>query len=87
MAMEAKDVKAWLNTIPDDHLVAVDDGGLTLIDCANREVYCEVGGEREDEEPVADPRRPGYCVQPGATDCDTCSLSHYGRDCQNNPIK
>jgi hypothetical protein len=31
--------------------------------------------------------RPGYCVQPGATDCDTCSLSNYGRDCQNNPVK
>jgi len=86
MAMDAKDLKAWLNTIPDDHLIAV--GGLTLIDCANREVYCEVGGEREDEdEAPADPRRPGYCVQPTVSDCEVCSLTNYGRDCQNNPLK
>ena len=28
---------------------------------------------------------PEYCTQ-NAGDCDTCSLSSYGRDCANNPI-
>lgn len=27
-----------------------------------------------------------YCVQNDG-DCSTCSLSSYGRDCMNNPIK
>jgi hypothetical protein len=30
-----------------------------------------------------------YCTQKGdgAADCQSCSLSSYGRDCQNNPVK
>lgn len=26
-----------------------------------------------------------YCTQPNHDGCDSCSLSNYGRDCQNNP--
>ena len=30
-----------------------------------------------------------YCTQPRlmGEGCETCSLSNYGRDCQNNPIQ
>lgn len=27
---------------------------------------------------------PDYCTQSG--DCSACSLSNYGKDCQNNPV-
>lgn len=29
-----------------------------------------------------------YCIRTGENnqDCETCSLSSYGRDCRNNPV-
>jgi len=30
--------------------------------------------------------KSSYCTQ-NACDCNSCSLSNYGRDCQNNPIE
>ena len=29
--------------------------------------------------------KPDYCTQDALT-CETCSLTNYRRDCQNNPI-
>lgn len=29
--------------------------------------------------------KPDYCTQDAMT-CETCSLTNYRRDCQNNPI-
>lgn len=31
-------------------------------------------------------RRPDYCTQPSVT-CDECSLTNYGKDCRNNPVR
>jgi len=31
--------------------------------------------------------KPLYCTCPGVADCAECSLSSYGRDCQNEPIE
>jgi len=33
--------------------------------------------------------RPEYCTQPrqAGKGCETCSLTNYGRDCQNNPVE
>jgi hypothetical protein len=43
MAMKAKEIKDWLATVDDEKMVAVDDGGLTLVVKGERS-YCEVGG-------------------------------------------
>jgi len=52
--MTTKEVKAWLETLAPDSNVAVDEGGLTLIELDDREhrtgMYLEVGGS-----PVNDP--------------------------------
>ena len=56
------ELKAWLNTLPDDSSVAIDDGGLTLveIDSSTEETgnYIEIGGtpveDDEDLEPEND---------------------------------
>jgi hypothetical protein len=52
MAMFVEDIKAWLNTLDDDTLVGIDDGGLCLQETTNTENYLEVGGipEEDDEE-------------------------------------
>lgn len=48
MAMSASDVRSWLSTLDRDALVAVDDGGLTLValtpDGRESGPYVEVGG-------------------------------------------
>lgn len=46
MAMEKSELQEWLNTLPDDAVIAVDDGGLTLVQVGTGgKTYCEVGGE------------------------------------------
>lgn len=51
MAMRVSDVQAWLDTLPDDEDVYIDEGGLSLCVCDQPDVYCEVGGyEGEDDE-------------------------------------
>jgi len=55
MAMSVRELKRWINTLDEDNAVAVDDGGLTLVELdENGETgaYHEVGGiplEDEDE--------------------------------------
>lgn len=43
MAMTAKKVKEWLATIDDEKMVAIDEGGLTLVVKGERS-YLEIGG-------------------------------------------
>ena len=43
----AKELKTWLNTLPKDAQVYVDDGGLTL-SVLDSEAYLEIGGQREE---------------------------------------
>lgn len=50
MAMTVKEIREWLNSLAADELVAVDDGGLTLVVVGDERVYCEVGGIPEEEE-------------------------------------
>lgn len=46
MAIAKLDIVDWLNTLPDDATVAIDEGGLQLIQLGtDEEVYLEVGGE------------------------------------------
>jgi hypothetical protein len=49
----------WLNTLPEEACVGVDDGGLCLrVDC-DPEAYLEIGGmPEEDEEDGDDVARP-----------------------------
>lgn len=51
--MSVTEVKRWLATMPDDGFVAIDDGGLALVevdaDGETLDAYLEVGG-------AADPR-------------------------------
>lgn len=68
MGMVAKDVKEWLNTVPDDHLIAIDDGGMLLVDVDEKEddVYLEIGGIPDEEE---EPEMHCPC---GNLDCTVC---------------
>lgn len=50
--MKAAEVKSWLESIPGDADVAVDEGGLMLVLVSDPSIYIEVGGEPEDEEEV-----------------------------------
>lgn len=43
MAMQAKEIKEWLNGIDDERMIAIDDGGLSLV-VKGEFSYCEVGG-------------------------------------------
>lgn len=43
--MAKEDIAAWLETLPPDTGVGVDDGGLTLV--AANGAYLEVGGVEE----------------------------------------
>ena len=43
MAMVAKEVKEWIATIGDGDMMAIDDGGLTIVVKGQRS-YCEIGG-------------------------------------------
>lgn len=48
--MNVVEVRCWLAAIPEDHHVAVDDGGLTLVEVEDNKNYIEIGGVPEDEE-------------------------------------
>lgn len=49
--MKAKELKDWLKTMADDTLVAIDDGGLAIVNCENPEGdYIEVGGIPEEDD-------------------------------------
>lgn len=50
MAMTVREIKEWLNTLQDDDLVGVDEGGLCLELVGDPESYCEIGGIPEEEE-------------------------------------
>ena len=50
MAETVREIKKWLNTLDDDDLVGVDDGGLCLRVVGEIHVYHEIGGMPEREE-------------------------------------
>lgn len=43
-----KELKEWLNTLPDEESVGIDDGGLILI-AELGDAYLEVGGMPDDD--------------------------------------
>lgn len=43
----AKELKRWINTLPKDAQVYVDDGGLTLLVDVDSEAYLEIGGQED----------------------------------------
>lgn len=45
MAIAIEDLKTWLDTLPEDGAVAIDEGGLTMICRERRDAYIEVGGD------------------------------------------
>ena len=48
MAMNASELIEWLQSLSPDAAVAIDDGGLTLVE-VDGDAWCEVGGVPEDE--------------------------------------
>ena len=50
MAISVSEIKEWLNTLPADALVGVDDGGLCLRVVGDHIPYCEIGGLPDEEE-------------------------------------
>lgn len=51
--MTKTEVKDWLDSLPDDSDIAIDDGGLALVEVRDGKetgAYCEVGGTPEDTE-------------------------------------
>jgi hypothetical protein len=54
-----KELKRWLNTLPEGDAVGIDEGGLQLVSLLQPDVYNEVGGyvskeEAEDEDAAFD---------------------------------
>lgn len=50
MSMPAREVLEWLENLPEDAKVGVDDGGLCLRVVGDEDNYCEIGGLPEDDE-------------------------------------
>jgi hypothetical protein len=50
MSISVKDLKQWLDSIPNSTQIGVDDGGLTLQVVGNPDVYLEVGGISDEKE-------------------------------------
>jgi hypothetical protein len=50
MAMPAREIMEWLETLPEDAEVGVDEGGLCLQVVGNEETSLEIGGLPEDED-------------------------------------
>jgi len=51
MSMSANEVIRWIISLPIDCEIAIDEGGLSLVQVGtNEEIYIEVGGEPEDDE-------------------------------------
>ena len=49
--MQVRDVKRWLDSLHEDASIAVDEGGLALVEVGtNGETYLEIGCEPEREE-------------------------------------
>ncbi len=44
MAMPVQDIQAWLNTLPHDAAVGVNDGGLCLEVVDDPDTWLEIGG-------------------------------------------
>jgi hypothetical protein len=50
--IQVAELQEWLATLKPHHYVGVDEGGLTLTVNHHPEVYLEVGGIPEDEDPL-----------------------------------
>lgn len=60
MAMSKQDILNWINTIPDNSEIGIDEGGLTLQVINDPEVYLEVGGIPEEDTYSEDNPHPTY---------------------------
>jgi hypothetical protein len=47
MAISVGDLQAWLDTLPEDECVHIDEGGLAICAGPDGEFYIEVGREEE----------------------------------------
>jgi len=62
MAESKEEIIRWLETLPENSLVGIDDGGLALREVGG-EAYYEIGGMPDEvEEPADDAVRPGFPV-------------------------
>jgi len=50
MAVTVKELKEWLNELPDEAEVGMDDGGLIMCVLDSEDVYIEIGGLPEIED-------------------------------------
>jgi hypothetical protein len=52
MMMPVKEIREWLDFLPDDAQVGIDEGGLSLVLAGSPTIYIEVGGlPSSDDEP------------------------------------
>ena len=70
MPATKRDLIDWLADLPNDALIGIDDGGLTLR-VIDREDYFEIGGLPK--------KRGGSHKRVLHGKCPTCG--HYGEDC------
>ena len=50
MAMLKEDLAVWLDTLPSDAVVFIEEGGLTLACLKDPSRWVEIGGEPEEDE-------------------------------------
>jgi hypothetical protein len=68
MAVSKKELQRWVNTLPDDAQVGVDEGGLTLCVVGDADTYYEVGGLPEDDDsPISEDRNYPPNWEPNGT--------------------
>lgn len=48
MAIQVQELKAWLDNLQDEEVVAIDDGGLILVVVDDPASFIEIGGIPED---------------------------------------
>ena len=81
MAMKVQEIQKWLNSLPENAEVGVDEGGLTLKVTSDPTPYLEVGGlPRLTQEKIDEYVKEGggFCPYCGSQDIEGGSLDFDG---------
>ena len=85
MAKTKKEIADWLSTFKDEDLIAIDEGGWTLVECGGL-ANLEVGGEPEkDEEEAKEAAQSEKRIEPTLFPCAVCEKMTAGHF-ENLPV-
>jgi hypothetical protein len=84
MAMLVSEIIVWLESLDDDTLIGIDDGGLQLQEATNSENYLEVGGIPDEDEEDDLPDSPQSSA---ITAKDIREFNGYLRNCTDKQVR